>query len=1253
MALPYQLRHHDDASVCGARRLGAHAPLAHHTPSKGNVLCVSGVWRVALRRSPDDVSAADIAHGDVSASVDTCATKTGALHANGRSEGGWQPIRVPSSWQMEVRARVLSRSARRAPCVVNVRSHPLAVESSGLLLLSAPRTACRACHPDAARLSAPSAAAPARAAARAPSPLGTPQRACASEDAPSYANFTYAFQPTPPLASLDGEWAVKEGGAGGEPGGMLASFVWRGLPPGQHGGVRRNPTAVFRRSVALPEDWATGVGVRGGGGAQAFTLTVHGADACVYAYVDGELVGYGADSRLPSEFDVTSQVRMALAECRPLRLALVVPRLAAGSYLEDQDMWNLSGLHRGVTLARVPAVAIGDYNVTPRLRLAAARGELCLSEEGDASVEVLEAAFDVEVDVLAAHGAVATFDPARQSWDPPAAAGVCLDVTVLDAETGELVASHRGSALRQQVRRGVAVGACSVALPPARARLWSAESPALYRVVLSLVNEAAGVALVTEETEAGLREVCVADGELRVNGMRATIRGANRHEHDAVRGKALTYESMKLDGALLKRANFNAVRCSHYPNSQLWYALCDRIGLYVFDEANLETHGFHELDGYPNAELTRDPQWAAALLERSMRMAERNKNHPCVLAWSLGNEAGFAAAHAAAAAWLRARDPSRLVHYEGGESRTVATDVVCPMYAGVPQLREWASEEVAKPAAARRPIVVCEYSHAMGNSNGGLDRYWEAFWERGSGMQGGFIWDWLDQGLLPPEGGVSDGGGSGAACSSGAAGGAFASPQTFLHGGHFDERPHDAQFCLNGLLGPDRHPHPAVVEAAAVMQPLAFDFDPPRGLLGVTNRHDTVSLGDVALRLRAATMPRDAAEALDAARRGAGLAATEIALGPSETTAFGALRPGGRAEMALSAHVPKAPWQLQVFALRGEVVVARAFFDVNGGALAPAPPRVPRPVGGGFLPPVSAVRDAERGEVRVASAGCYEAAVCTRTGKLTRLAAAGGRGSVELLDHAMAPALWRMPTDNDTCPGATSHAAQWRAQGLHRMAPVAHATVDVRHGDGRPPSVSVAYALRPDGIEKGGAEVTLRLEYTFERDRVRAQAAFVARADVGRRLDSFPRIGISAQLAAGVGTAGLRYLGLGPHECYADRAAAAYRGLHPLDPSAPCPYVVQQEHGGRAEAQFVWAPAGTQGVGLAVHVRGASTPRGAGDGACLAARVRPCGRVTLELDAACMGVGDSSWLMNCHEDYFLRSGEYALDLDLMPVSADT
>jgi beta-galactosidase len=331
---------------------------------------------------------------------------------------------------------------------------------------------------------------------------------------------------------------------------------------------------------------------------------------------------------------------------------------------------------------------------------------------------------------------------------------------------------------------------------------WTAETPKLYRCVVSLHNEQNKL-VDAESYDIGFRKVEILAGQLCVNGMPLLIRGVNRHEHHPENGHALTESDMINDIKIMKQNNFNAVRTAHYPNHPRWYELCDEFGLYVVDEANIETHGM-----FPMGRLASDPQWAGAFMSRYTQMVERDKNHASIIIWSLGNESGYGASHDAMYGWSKSFDPSRPVQYEGGGANTAATDIICPMYARVDSdvkddaVPKYSIKKWLSLPGETRPLILCEYAHAMGNSLGSFDDYWQAFREYPR-LQGGFIWDWVDQGLSKTD----DKG-----------------THYWAYGGDFGDTVNDRQFCINGLLFPDRSPHPSLFEAKYSQQHFQFSL---------------------------------------------------------------------------------------------------------------------------------------------------------------------------------------------------------------------------------------------------------------------------------------------------------------------------------------------------------------------------------------------------------------------------------------------
>jgi beta-galactosidase len=361
--------------------------------------------------------------------------------------------------------------------------------------------------------------------------------------------------------------------------------------------------------------------------------------------------------------------------------------------------------------------------------------------------------------------------------------------------------------------------------------LWSAEDPNLYALSVT------GYTGERVSCRVGFRSVEVRDGRLLVNGEAIRIHGVNRHDHDDVRGRAVTRELMEADARLMKRHNVNAVRTSHYPNDPYWLDLCDRFGLFVIDEANIEAHAYYD-------DVCNDPRYANHFVERVQNMVERDKNHPSVILWSLGNESGYGPNHDAAAGWIRARDPSRPLHYEGAikfdwEGGRPATDVVCPMYASVEEIEEWAER-----GPHDRPLVLCEFSHAMGNSNGGLADYYAAF-ERHDALQGGFIWEWIDHGIRQTD---------------------ERGREYWAYGGDFGDEPNDANFCADGLVWPDRTPHPALAELKYLARPVGVETA-SRNRFHISSRRDFLGLdayrGTWEAGVRRGSLPRLTGEAVD------------------------------------------------------------------------------------------------------------------------------------------------------------------------------------------------------------------------------------------------------------------------------------------------------------------------------------------------------------------------------------------------------
>lgn len=499
-----------------------------------------------------------------------------------------------------------------------------------------------------------------------------------------------------------------------------------------------NPTGDYRLTFDLPEGWTDAPTV----------LRFDGIDSSARIWLNGHELGVTKGSRLPSEFDVG-----ALLRPRDNLLAVRVHQWSAGSYLEDQDMWWLSGIFRAVTLLARPVGGVADYTVHAGYDHETGRGTLSVSAGPDVRISVPE-------------------------------------LGVADLPAGEAVELE--------------------AIEP-----WSAESPRLYDGEVHTAVERVPVRI-------GFRTVTIEEGQLKVNGRRILFRGVNRHEHHPRFGRALPREFAVADIELMKRHNINAVRTSHYPPDSAFLDLCDFYGLWVIDECDLETHGFGDLGWAGNP--SDDPQWADAYLDRMRRMVERDKNHPSIVLWSLGNEAHTGRNLARMAEWTRERDPSRPVHYEG-DFECEYVDVFSRMYADHEEVDRIGrrSDEDDNPRRRELPFLLCEFGHAMGNGPGGLLEYRELF-ERHPRCQGGFIWEWLDHGIAQRD---------------------EQGREFFAYGGDFGEPVHDGNFVIDGVVHPDRTPSPALAEFAKVFEPVRITAS--TGGIRVANHYDVVSLDHLVL----------------------------------------------------------------------------------------------------------------------------------------------------------------------------------------------------------------------------------------------------------------------------------------------------------------------------------------------------------------------------------------------------------------------
>ncbi len=564
-----------------------------------------------------------------------------------------------------------------------------------------------------------------------------------------------------------------------------------------------NPTGIYKLKVSIPSEWKN----------RRIILHIGSAESCTQVFVDGKEAAVSKDTRLPFETDITSFVKGKDS----VEITIKVIRYSDGSFIEDQDQWWFGGIHRSVYLYSTDEVYIEDIEALSKIEkgcgLIPLNVTLSYGSEADKENRFLNSELDSK-----------EFEIRYTVYKIEGSCGKGIPGQVCSSGSAKAFLNLRANL--NQIRTKILIKNPDV---------WSHENPALYAVSVSLYDNQ-GRFIESTAFTTGFKTVEIKDRMLLVNGKKVYIKGVNRHEHSQLHGKTLSTEEMVHDLHLLKSYNFNAVRTCHYPDDERWYELCNRYGIYVLDEANIENHAYYDV-------MARSDDWTNAYLQRIQRMVRRDKNNVCIFGWSLGNESGDGQNQVAAQAWIRRVDKTRIVHYEGfvrpeftqGDFSLDSlargkglTDLISPMYPSIDLITQY-----AKTRDDYRPIIMCEYSHAMGNANGSLADYWRAIYST-PGLQGGFIWDWIDQGLYAQE-------------EKGKAG----EPQGgsyWKYGGDFGDKPSDYDFCLNGILFPDQTPKPAMEECKQIFSPLVFrTVNSEQGLFEIQSRYDFIPANNLLL----------------------------------------------------------------------------------------------------------------------------------------------------------------------------------------------------------------------------------------------------------------------------------------------------------------------------------------------------------------------------------------------------------------------
>ncbi len=924
-----------------------------------------------------------------------------------------------------------------------------------------------------------------------------------------------------------------------------------------------NPTGIYSRELSIPKTW------------KGRRVVIHfgGAESVLAVYLDGEFVGMGKDCRLPSEFDLTPFVTAGKTH----RLSAVVIKWSDATFIEDQDQWWMAGLHREVYLYSTARTHIADVFAVGGLKDNYVNGELNLEVRVGFPGQPADG-WSVQTELIAPNG--------KSVWRKPR----CVDVGTDNFRPGRLEAK-----LEMTVKR------------PKR---WSAETPHLYTAVVTLVDPR-GKAVESTSTRFGFRSIEVRDRMLLINGECVMIHGVNRHDHHETKGKALDRETMRLDVLTMKRFNINAVRTSHYPNDSYFLEVCDELGLYVIDEANLEAHAYYNHFG----DLS---QWSAAFLARAVRMVERDKNHASVILWSLGNETGYGANQDAMAGYVRGRDPSRCLHYEPGINRQSVpqaqqgwkkiydggdrvTDIVCPMYPSLESIQEWA---YPNHSDLRRPFIMCEYSHAMGNSNGSLADYYKLF-ETLHGVQGGFIWEWIDHGIRQ----TADNG-----------------KEYWAYGGDFGDEPHDANFVCDGLVAPDRTPHPGLYEFKKLAQPVGVKLKRGKALeISVTNKDHFRHLGWLKARWEllvdgecvktgALKIPRiearQSASIPVAAAKGTYSGKTASLLLTFTTRAA---QPWGDADHIVA-------WE--------QLALPKSFLKAPETETA-TPSSVPT------LKVTAASRTA-----RIVKAGDLKLAIDDELG-LTGLTFKNR----PVLSAAPALSVWRAPIDNDgiKCWSGQRYKAlgQWRLLGLDKV--VSKLT-------------GATLAGTPDAAPRwnwtykaSGRNNWTDFTWSYGVEIVGAnQLRLTASIETGQGVADIPRAGLLFEVAPGFEQ--LAWRGLGPWENYPDRLACCWDAVHRSNVTDQhYPYILPQETGLKCNVSSLELSkkrGGALRLSSATPIAFSATHYHPMDltPAFHTYELEPRRETILCVDAAHRGLGTNSCGPATRDEYKLNDSVYTLDL---------
>jgi beta-galactosidase len=814
-----------------------------------------------------------------------------------------------------------------------------------------------------------------------------------------------------------------------------------------------NPVGSYRKVFTIPENWQN----------REIFLHFGAVKSAMFLWINGQKVGYSQGSKTPAEFNITDYVVAG-----ENLMAVQVFRWSDGSYLECQDFWRLSGIERDVYLHATPKVRIQDFFVKSTLDGAYENGLL-----------------EVSIDLI-------KYTPGRENY--------YVELDLLD-ENNESLFEY---ALVEKIAVD-SIGSGTITRLVPNPKKWTAETPNQYKLVLTLRKTAHDLKEI-RSAYVGFRSVEILDGKLCINGQPITIKGVNRHEHDPATGHVISRESMLRDIRMMKENNINTLRTSHYPNDPYLYDLCDKYGLYVIDEANIESHGM----GYGEKSLAKDSTWLAAHLDRTRRMFERDKNHPSVIIWSLGNEAGNGINFQKTYQWLKEKDNTRPVQYERA-GRENNTDIYCPMYASVSTIEAYGKSNPDKP------LILCEYVHAMGNSVGGLQDYWEVI-NRYEALQGGCIWDWVDQGLQK----IDETG-----------------EYYWAYGGDFgpENVPSSGNFCCNGLVAPDRTPHPSLFEVKKIYQNIRIEVaDMAKAQFNIINNFDFINLDQFQLSYeikgysdieRTFMLPP-----MDIAPGDTGMVQLNLPIGP----------PKPSVEYFLNFSV-KTKKDSGLVAADHEIATEQIKLPLDNNHKYRM-----------FLSNYRQLEMINNESVIEVSGEEFRVIFDKKSGLMTAL----NYDNKNLLKKAPKLNFWRPPTDNDLRDSNGEN--RWRNYGLDS---IEYKVIDVTCDEINENVINVNFVLE---LQNAAKEKLFDVFQTFT---IYSSGDIVINNDImaSDKIETLAKVGIQLQMPEEYDN--LQWFGLGPFENYPDRQAAAVvdcyeKKVHEMWH----PYVKPQENGNRGEVRW-------------------------------------------------------------------------------------